>query len=152
TLTEIAGAASKLAFTSASQTLTAGVTSGNNITVTLQDGFGNAATAGSGGVTVNLSTTSAGGVFRDTADTSTITSVSIASGSSGAGFKYKDTVAGTPVLTAAASGLTSATQQEIINAGAAAKLAFTTSPSSATSATAFAIQPVVTIQDSLSNT
>src|SRR5439155_2024664 len=49
-------------------------------------------------------------------------SVSIASGSSSASFKYTDPKAGTPTITAASIGLTSATQLETVNAGAFVKL------------------------------
>ena len=45
----------------------------------------------------------------------TIASVAIAAGSSTASFKYVDTLASTPTLTAAATGLTSATQVETVN-------------------------------------
>ena len=62
--------------------------------------------------------------------TFTPTSLSIAPGSSSATFTYKDTQAGTPTITAAStvpSTITSATQQETVNAAAASKLVFTTS-------------------------
>src|SRR5213076_709914 len=45
-----------------------------------------------------------------------------ASGSSSASFKYNDPKAGTPTITAAKSGLTSATQLETVTAGAFVKL------------------------------
>jgi len=54
--------------------------------------------------------------------------VTIASGSSSASFTYKDALAGSPVLTAADSGLTSATQGETVTAGTVAKLGYTSSP------------------------
>src|SRR5207237_410283 len=53
----------------------------------------------------------------------------IASGSSTASFKYQDNNAGTPRLSAQASGTDAATQQETITAGAVNKLAFSTVPS-----------------------
>ena len=43
-----------------------------------------------------------------------ITSVTIASGSSTANFKYRDSVAGSPTVTVATTGLTSGTQVETI--------------------------------------
>jgi hypothetical protein len=62
-----AAAASKFAFTTPAQTLTAGVVSGT-ITATLEDAFGNAVSAGSN-VTVALKTSStSSGIFRDTTD------------------------------------------------------------------------------------
>ena len=72
------------------------------ITVQLEDASGNPVAAGSGGESVSLGTTSAGGVFRNTEDTATITSVTIPAGSSTASLKYNDTLAGTPTLTASA--------------------------------------------------
>src|SRR6185503_5538837 len=61
-------------------------------------------------------------VFRDIADTTTISSVTIANGSSSASFKYIDSKVGTPTITAASSGLTSTTQLETVNVGTFAKL------------------------------
>ncbi len=117
----VAGAApSKLAFTTAAYTggsaLTAGTTSGT-MTVQRQDSAGNPAVVTAGDVTVNLSSDSTGTKsFRDNATGSTtITSVTIPTGSSTASFRYNDQQVGTPTLTAAASGLTSATQQETVN-------------------------------------
>jgi hypothetical protein len=90
--------------------------------------------------------------FRDDATgNTTITSVTIATGSSSASFKYNDQKAGTPTLTAAGSGLTSGTQQETVNAAAAAsRLAFTTQPVNTTNGATMA-NVVVQIQDQFSN-
>src|SRR5262249_5286955 len=112
-LSQVVGAAAKFGFTTAAQTIEAGVTS-NTMTVQLQDQFGNAVTAGPGGQPVNLSGTSGTVVFRTTGDSATIPSLTIASGSNSASFKYRDTTPGTPTLTASATGLTSATQIETI--------------------------------------
>ena len=108
--------ATKLAFTLGAQTMTAGVTSGT-ITVQMQDASGAAVNATSD-VVVSLSTGSSGGLFRNTADTATITSVTIIAGSNSATFKYKDTLAGSSTITASAAGLTSATQTETVNPAA----------------------------------
>jgi len=107
---------SRLGFTTSAQTLTAGVTSGA-ITVELRASNGQPGTLPSA-VTVNLTGTSSGGVFRNTADSANITSISIAAGSSTGSFRYRDTVAATPTITAAATGLTSASQTETVNAAA----------------------------------
>jgi hypothetical protein len=149
---------SKLVFLTSPQTLTAGVASGT-ITVERQDQFNNPASDGS--LTVDLSTTSTGGAFRNTADTSTITSVSIAGGASDASFKYKDTVAGngttttqsTPTITAAdhAAFLTSATQQETVNAAGANKLAITSAPFTTTASNAATQAFTVTLRDQFDN-
>ena len=130
TLGNYAPAADKLAFTTTAQTLTAGVTSGA-ITVQLQNSSGTPKNAVSD-LTVNLSTTSGAGVFRDTGDTTTISSVTITAGNNSASFKYKDTIApATPTITASTTGgVSPATQQETLNANAANKLAFTTLPAS----------------------
>jgi hypothetical protein len=76
---------------------------------------------------VSLSTTSTGGAFySDAGCTTAITSVTIPGGSNSASFYYKDTKAGAPTITASATGLTSATQTETVNAAAPSKLVFTT--------------------------
>ena len=64
---------------------------------------------------VTLSTTSGGGVFRDLADTTTLTSLIITQGGSSVSFRYRDNFGGTPVLTAAAPGLASATQTQNVS-------------------------------------
>lgn len=61
--------------------------------------------------------------------------------------------AGSYTLRATTSGLTSATSASFtISAGAASRLAFTSSPSNSVSATAFATQPVVAVLDTFGNT
>src|SRR5207247_10934295 len=91
-------------------------------TVQRQDAYNNPNTSDAT-ITVNLSSDSTSAfAFRDVADSTTITSVTIASGSSSASFKYNDPKAGTPTITAAKSGLTSATQLETVTAGAFVKL------------------------------
>ena len=124
-LSQVAGAAKSFSFTTAPLTIEAGVASGT-MTVQLLDQFGNTAVAGASGQTVNLSTTSGTGVFRNTADTATITSLTIASGSSTASFKYRDPTPGTPTITAAATGLTSASQVETVQDTAAPTSAVST--------------------------
>ena len=116
--------ASQLAFTTAPQTLTAGVVS-NTITVALEDAFGNPIDATST-LTVNLSTTSAAGTFTP------VSPLTILAGASQVSFTYTDTIEGFPTLTAAASGLASATQQETVNAAVASQLVFSTAPQTLT--------------------
>ncbi len=119
-----------LAFTTAPQTLTAGIASGP-MAVQLQTSSGTAQTATSL-VTVNLSSNSAQGAFSASASgpwTSTL-SVTIAQGSSTSGsFYYLDTKAGTPTLTASATGASNGTQTETVNAAPLASV--TVTPSSA---------------------
>jgi hypothetical protein len=142
-----AAAASKLVFTSTAVTTTAGVAS-SSITVQRQDQYNNPNTADAAR-TVTLSSSSSGTV------TFNPTSLTISSGASSASFTYTDTKAGTPTITAAStspSTITSATQQETVNAAAASQLVVTTQPSASTVAgVAFATQPVVTIEDAFGN-
>ena len=144
-------AAAQVVITTAPQSLTAGVVAGT-ITVVLEDPYGNAVNAGTGGLTLNLNTTSSGGTFWNTADTATISSVTIAAGSSATSFRYDDTVAGAPTITAAASGLTSATQQETVKPAAASQWVIVAQPSAtATAGQMFATQPVVYEEDQFGN-
>jgi hypothetical protein len=113
----------ELAYTTAPFTQTAGDLSGT-ITLRLQTGGGTPINTTSN-LTVNLSTTSTGGVFRDLADTTTITSVVITTGSSSASLRYKDPKApATPTLTATAPGYPPALQQETIGVGGSGSTRF----------------------------
>jgi hypothetical protein len=147
----VSAAATKLVFTTGAQTLTAGVVSGT-ITVQRQNASGTPTTGGM--TTVDLTTSSTAGVFRNSGDTGTITAVTIADGTSSASFKYTDTKAGTPTITAAdhAGTLTSASQQETVNPAAASQLSFTQSPGSTSADSALSPQPKVTVQDQFGNT
>jgi CSLREA domain-containing protein len=91
-----------LAITTSLQTILAGQAS-TPITVQLQDPFGNPITAGAGGVTVQLSTTSSGGSFLTTSGQPLGgNTVTIAAGANSSSFEYKDTQPGTPTLNATA--------------------------------------------------
>ena len=127
TLGDLTAGLDKLAFTTSAHTLTAGVTSGT-ITVQLQDSGGTPKNAVSD-LLVTLGSTSGQGEFRDVGDTTTITDITITAGNNSASFKYRDTAApATPILTASATGVASANQQQTVNAGAATQLVFTTQP------------------------
>jgi hypothetical protein len=143
-----AAGGTKLVFLTGAQTLTAGVT-GATITVERQDQFGNP--AGDGVISVALSTSSAPGVFRNTADSSTITSVSLPAGSSDATFKYKDTLAGSPQLVASSGTLTSATQTETVNAAPFSRFAVSVATPQ-TDGVAFVGTSTLTAQDAFGNT
>ncbi len=134
-------AASHLAFTTSPQTLTAGVESGI-ITVTLEDASGNVAKAGSA-VTVNLSTTSAKGVF-------TPSSLTIPAGSGSASFRYTDTAAGNPTITATVSSVGSAMQQETVSPAATSQVVFTTSPQMLTAGVASGTMTIA-LEDAFGN-
>jgi hypothetical protein len=113
-----------LSFSSAAQTITAGAAS-STMTIGLSP-------AANGTVGVNLSSNSATGQFATSSSgpfSSTLT-VNVSSGGSSASFVYKDTTAGSPVVTAAASNYTSASQTETVTAAALASI--TVSPGSAT--------------------
>lgn len=110
----------KIVFTTGNQTLAAGEVSGI-MTVQTQDATGAPQNVGAA-TTVDLSSTSPAGRFDISpagAFDGTITSVTIPSGNNAASFYYRDTAAGTPVITAAenpAQGWSDATQQETIMA------------------------------------
>ncbi len=114
-LTNNPATASQIVFTtgavsgSASQSATLGP-----VTVQVEDTYDNAVNVSSN-TTVNLSSSSAGGIFATTSGSSAITSVTIGSGSSSASFYYGDSNAGSPKLTAASGSLTAATQTESIS-------------------------------------
>jgi len=102
-----------LAFTTLSQTTDAGQPM--TIALQLEDPDGNPVAAGNGGLTVTLSSSSAGAVFLD-ANSNPLSglSVTIPTGASSVSFEYVDTQPGTPTLTMSASGFASAAQQETI--------------------------------------
>jgi len=143
-------AASKLVFTTAVQTLTAGVCS-TAITVQSQDSLGNPTNPASA-ETLALASSSSGGTFySDSTCTTAITATSIATTTNLATFFYKDTKAGSPAITVTGSGAFSATvtQTETVSAGTATHFAVT-APTAATAGTAF--NYTVTAQDQFNNT
>ena len=89
------------------------------ITIQEQDAFGN---PDPGALTVNLTSSSGTGIFALTSGGGSVTSVSIPAGQSTVSFYYGDTTAGSPTISAAASGLQTGTQTETINPGAENKL------------------------------
>ena len=119
--------APKLVFTTAPQTTAPGVTSGV-ITVQRQAYDGTPMTSSQ--LTVNLSSNSAGGHFRDPADTQNISTVKILTGTSSVSFAYRDSALGSPTITASAGVFTSAVQIE--NVVAPPVLVFTSAPQTTT--------------------
>ena len=78
------------------------------------------------GITVQLSSSSTGASeFSATPGGSPVTSIVIPPGDSAATFYYGDELAGQPVITAAAAGVSSGTQTETVTAAPAAGLSFT---------------------------
>lgn len=121
------------------------------ITVQRVDSFGNLVTAGN--LAVGLSSTASGtGVFSATAGGPAVTTVTIPSGSSAVSFRYGDTKAGTPTLTASSTGLTPATQAATVSAGTASKLVMITAPVVGTASDSAILGPItMQRQDSFGN-
>ena len=119
--------------------------------MTLEDTFGNATTKASA-TTVNLTSNSAGThEFAATSGGTAVTSVTLAANTASVTAYYSDEKPGTPTLTAAATGLTSGTQQETITGGTATQLAITsTAFSSGTNAPATNAF-TVTLEDAFGN-
>ena len=150
TVVVTAASAAKLAFTTAAVTGTASTTANAGpITVQEQDPYGNPTFAPE---TVNLSSSSATGIFSLTPGGPAVTSVTIPGGTvSTVTFYYGDTAAGSPIITASAppaANLAPVTQTETIKAGPAAK--FTLSTPTPTAGTAF--NETITAFDTFGNT
>ena len=145
--------ASKLVISSSAFSGSASASATNAFTVALQDSFGNATTKASA-TTVNLTSNSSGiHSFATTSGGAAVTTVSLPANTSSVTAFYGDQVVGTPTITAAATGLTSATQQETINAGAVAQLNFTTGTMTASASTSATMGPLtVQEQDAFGNT
>ena len=141
--------ATKLVFITSPQTITAGSVS-SVITVQRQNASGTPGTCGS--TTVDLSTSSGAGSFRDSGNTQTITSVTIPAGSSDASFRYTDTASGAPTITAAdhAAVLTQVTQAETVNAGTAISLTLAAATTTPTAGAADNL--TITAKDTYGNT
>jgi hypothetical protein len=148
--TIIAAGASKLVVTSATFTATASSSASSSFTVTSEDQFGNLATSASA-TTVNLSSSSGGAKFAAASGGTGVTSVSLPAGAQSIEAFYGDMVAGSALITASATGLTSGTQSETILPGTGTKLAITstafTAPASSSSTSAF----TVTLEDQFGN-
>jgi len=120
--------------------------------VQARDSVGNPVNAPVGGLTVSLSSSSSGTkVFSATLSGAGTNSVVIPAGSSSVAFYYGDTKAGTPTLTAAATGLTSATQTATITAATATKLAFGQQPTNTPRSRAFTPTVTVLVLDQFGN-
>ena len=111
--------ASKIVFTSSSQTMIAGVVS-SEYAVQVQDQDGNLRS--SDALTLTLSSSSANGTFDTSSGGSfdaTITSITTTNGEGT--FYYKDTVSGAPTITVSYTGLVSAAQAQTVNPAAASR-------------------------------
>ncbi len=143
-----AGTGTQLQITSNPINTTASSSATGAFTVTLEDAFGNPTTKGTT-TTVNLSSTSAGKKFAATSGGASVTSVTLPANTQTVNAFYGDTVAGSPTITAAATGLTSDTQVETITAGTGAKLVATTQPANTAAGTNFTTG--VSVEDALGN-
>jgi len=147
-----AAAASKFVITSAALSGAASATATlGPVTVQQQDPFGNPTAAPVGGTPVSLASNSAGTrVFSASLGGSSISTITIAAGSSAVTFYYGDTKSGSPTITTSGS-LTSATQVEAITAAGAALLVFGQQPTNA--ATSQPISPAITalVEDQFGN-
>lgn len=116
----------------------------------LLDAQGNVAAAGAGGKTVSLSGGAQVTVYSDSACTASVTSVSVAQGSTSAGFYYRSTVAAGYTLTATSAGLTNGTLAVTVSPGAAASLAFTTTAQTVVAGTCSGVT-TVQLRDAFGN-
>jgi trimeric autotransporter adhesin len=156
-LTITAGGANQLAFTTQP---VGGVNEATNFAtqpvVTVEDTNGNTVTTDTGTVALTIASYTAGngGTTQGTLACTPASPINAAAGvATFAGCKITGTGgAGTYTLSATRSGLATATSSNVtITAGSATKLVFTTSPGASTTATPFATQPVVAVEDTNGN-
>jgi hypothetical protein len=144
----------KLVITTAARSGTASTSATiGAITVQQQTPTGTPVNAGSGGLTVALTSDSPGSSkFASSSNGPGVTSVTIPSGNSSVSFFYGDTKAGSPTITVASVGLTFGTQAETVTPAAANKLAITTPPVSGSASTSPTLGPItVQTQDQFGN-
>ncbi|HEX8692646.1 MAG TPA: Ig-like domain-containing protein, partial [Longimicrobium sp.] len=146
TLTVVAGAAAKLAFTQQPTSTAAGSAITPAVQVAIRDAYGNTVTGATDNVTVAIGTNPSGGTLSGTA---TVAAVNGIANFADLGI---DKVGSGYTLTAAASGLTGATSSAFdVTAGAAAKLVFAQQPTNTTAGAAIAPAVTVEVQDALGN-
>ncbi len=149
-----AGPATQLAFTTQPGNGTSGTSSSDRLLtqpkVTVEDAGGNAVTSGSTVVTLALRTVlGSGGTLTCNPASNTMTAAPSLASFGGCSV----TGPGTYYLQATASGLGTANSANFtVSNGTVSKVVFSTSPSNSVSAVAFGTQPVVTLEDSNSNT
>ena len=148
---QVVAAPTKLIFTTSPVAGNAGTTANlGPITVQEQTSTNVPTTVGE---TVNLTSSGAGTYIFNTASGASTptgaTSVTIPSGQSSVTFFYGGTKAGAPTITAAATGLTSATQTETVNVGPVAVFSLS-NPGAQTAGTSF--NETLTAQDAGGNT
>jgi len=134
-----AAACNSLAFTTAAQTILTGQLS---VVITVEAQRSGNNNCSISGTTVSLSSNSTGtATFYDAAGANTVTTVTLTNTSTNgphtASFLYKDTKEGTPTITAASTGLTSAIQQETVKIGTSTALTSNPNPSTVGAAVTF---------------
>src|SRR5439155_7929527 len=98
------GSAARLSIVTPAQNVVAGGCSAI-ATVQSQDSFGNPVNVGSTTGVALSSSSGTGGFYSDPGCSAAISGLTLANGTNAASFYFKDSRAGTPTLTAAASGL-----------------------------------------------
>ncbi|MEX0857856.1 MAG: invasin domain 3-containing protein, partial [Balneolaceae bacterium] len=116
TITTTSAPPTKIVYISAEKTTTAGIST-SLIAIELQDGNDNTRAATSN-TTITLSSNSGTGVFRNQNNTGTVSQITIPAGVSSVSFRYRDTKAGIPEITADNDAFTSASQNVTIKVGA----------------------------------
>lgn len=140
-----AGAPTKLGFTTQPSGSTAGIAFTAQPVAAIQDAGGNTTTS-TASITLSITGSPAGAVLSCT--TNPVTAIAGAAAFSGCSVNK----AGTYTLTATGAGFTTASLNYTIALGPAAKLGFTTNPTSSTGGILFSSQPVVAVQDAGGNT
>jgi hypothetical protein len=143
-----------LTITTPPMIIPAGSCSTSPVTAQAQDGFGNPAVFSSG-ASLSLSSSLVGaslGFYSDSACSKPISALSIAANQGSGSFYISSNVSGTATLTVSGTGLTSAQQQETVNPGAPAKLAYLVQPSSASAGVVLSPPVQIAIEDANGNT
>ena len=125
----------------------AGVAISPAVTVTVQDAGGNTVTSSAATVTIAIGTNPGAGTLSGTVSVNAVSGVAtfntLSINKVGTGY----------TLTAASTGLTSATSTTFnITVAAAAQLAFTQQPGGGTGGVTWTTQPKITVQDAFGNT
>src|SRR3989441_329437 len=139
-----------LAFFAGPVTVTAGQISA---VITVQAQRSNGTSCDPTSVTVTLTSSSAGGTFFNSAGTTQLSPAQVTTdpaNSNKASFTYKDTVAGSPTITAS-SNLNNAPQTETVNPAAANKLSFNQQPTNTVAGVSISPAVTVRIEDQFGN-
>ena len=141
------GVAAKVVYAQQPTATVAGVAISPAVTVTVQDAGGNTVTSSAATVTIAIGTNPGAGTLSGTVSVNAVSGVAtfntLSINKVGTGY----------TLTAASTGLTSATSTTFnITVAAAAQLAFTQQPGGGTGGVTWTTQPKITVQDAFGNT